>query len=218
MSENRTGTSFDDDLLCDAPLFCAPLKANHPSIQMRDALFLRRSTQADMLQEPGPSSQVLRDILTIGARVPDHRRVCPFRFILFQGQTRAKAGDILANVFAQNNADASQKAIDKEKNRFLRAPVIVGVVSNVDETHKTPKWEQVLSVGAVCQNILLASSAHGFAAQWLTEWYSYDRIVLEAFGLKSNEKIAGFIYIGSAKEDPKERQRPDIDALISSYT
>lgn len=166
---------------------------------------------------PGPDAEALRTILEIAARVPDHRRVHPFRFIVFEGQGRARAGEILARAFKANEPEAKPDRIECERVRFLRAPVVIAVVSAVDKTHRTPEWEQVMTAGAVCQNMLIAASAHGFAAQWLTEWYAYDHSVLEAFGLKSGERVAGFIYIGTAKEPPLERQRPDIEALVTGF-
>ena len=189
----------------------------HPGDDFLKALRLRRSCPADFLCEPGPDAATLEDILTIAARVPDHRRVAPFRFVVFQGGARAKFGAVLKDAFLKNQPDADESKARYEENRFMRAPVVVAVVSNVDPNHRTPEWEQVLCAGAVCQNMLLAASAHGFAAQWLTEWYAYDEGVLKAMGLGSGEKIAGYLYIGSAKEDPKERARPDMTAHISHF-
>ena len=159
----------------------------------------------------------MKAILTIAARAPDHRRVTPFRFILFEGEARARFGAILAEAFTENEPGAEERRIESERNRFLRAPLVVGVVSSVKPEHKTPVWEQTLTAGAVCQNMLLAASAFGFAAQWITEWYAYDARVLAALGLSRGEQIAGFIYIGTAREDPKERARPAIDDITSSY-
>lgn len=180
-------------------------------------LRLRRSTAADCLTGPGPEGEALQAILAAGARVPDHRRVTPFRFVVFEGEARARAGEVLAAAFAKNDLEAEQARIEKERTRFMRAPVIVAVVSKVDKTHRTPEWEQILTAGAVCQNMLIAASASGFAAQWLTEWYAYDEFVLEQFGLSAEERIAGFIYIGAAKENPKERARPILGELIRHY-
>jgi nitroreductase len=170
-----------------------------------------------MLREPGPDEKTLRSILAIAARAPDHRRVTPFRFILFQDDARGRFGDALADAFQADNPGESSERIEKERNRFLRAPVVVAVVSSVDPEHRTPEWEQLLTAGAVCQNMLLAASAHGYAAQWITEWYAYDDRILQALDLGRHEKVAGYIYIGSAKEDPKERARPDLDAVISHF-
>lgn len=200
-----------------APAFGAALPAAHPSPAFATALRLRRSTSADMLAGPGPDADTLTVILEIAARVSDHRRVYPFRFVIFEGAARASAGAILAEAFAAQEPNAGEARIEAERGRFLRAPVVIAVVSAVDRTHRTPEWEQVLTVGAVCQNLLLAASAHGFAANWITEWCAYDRGVLDRFGVLADERIAGFVYLGTAREDPKERQRPDVAALVSRF-
>ncbi len=189
----------------------------HPGDDLLTALRLRRSCPADFLGEPGPDAAALKDILTISARIPDHRRVVPFRFVVFQGEARARFGKALKEAFLKNEPEADEKRAAYEENRFLRAPVVVAVISTTDPGHRTPEWEQVLCAGAACQNMLLAASAHGYAAQWLTEWYAYDEAALAALELAEGEKIAGFIYIGTAKEDPKERARPDMTAIISHY-
>jgi len=188
-----------------------------PSAAAVDLLRLRRSTPADFMTGSGPDPETLKAILTIAARAPDHRRVVPFRFIVFEGNARARFGEVLKTAFLANEPEADETRAEYERNRFLRAPVVVAVVSSVDREHRTPEWEQVLSTGAVCQNMLLAASAHGFAAQWITEWYAYDEKVTSALGLSAQERIAGFVYLGTAKENPKERARPDINAITSRY-
>ncbi len=193
------------------------LPAAHPGAHAIEMLWRRRSTPADFLGSPGPDEKALRTMLTIAARVPDHRRVTPFRFVIFEGDARARFGKVLRNAFAANEPEAEDQRVDCEQNRFMRAPVVIAVISSVSPAHRTPEWEQILSAGAVCQNLLLAASAHGFAAQWITEWYAYDEQVISALGLGENERIAGFIYVGTAKEDPLERARPIMDAIISRY-
>ncbi|WP_375203285.1 nitroreductase family protein [Hyphococcus sp.] len=180
-------------------------------------LRMRRSTPADLLTGPGPDAAQLQDILTIAARVPDHRRVVPFRFIVFEGDARARFGAVLKEAYLANEPEAGEARATCEANRFLRAPVVVAVISKTNPDHRTPEWEQVLTSGAVCQNMLLAASAYGFAAQWLTEWYAYDDKALASLGLEPGEKVAGYVYIGTAKEGPKERGRPDMPAIISHW-
>ncbi len=199
------------------PEFGEVLPAAHPSPQAVKMLWLRRSTPADFLTEPGPDAATLETILTIAARAPDHRRVTPYRFVLFEGEARRRFGDALVEVYKTNEPDAEEARIECERNRFLRAPIVVAVISKVDRDHRTPEWEQVLTAGAVCQNMLLASSAHGFAAQWLTEWYAYDEGVLKALGLGEHERVAGFVYIGAATQEPNERARPALGDLITRY-
>lgn len=199
------------------PVFCEPLPAANPSAEAVDLLWRRRSTPADFLDEPGPDADTLHMILTIAARAPDHRRVTPFRFIKFEGEARARFGDHLARAFSALNPEATEERVEKERRRFLRSPVVIAVISSVNQSHKTPVWEQELSAGAVCQNMLLAASAFGFAAQWITEWYAYDAEITRVLSLRETEKVAGFIYIGAAKEPPKERARPVLDDIVTSF-
>ena len=177
----------------------------------------RRSTPADLMTGPGPDAEQLALLLQVAARVPDHRRVVPYRFIIFEGEARARFGVKLRERFVANEPNADERRIAAEQNRFMRAPVVVAVISNVDKSHRTPEWEQVLSVGAVCQNLLIAASAAGFAAQWLTEWYAFDDEIASEMDLSGDEKIAGFVYIGAAKENPKERARPDMATITEYY-
>jgi nitroreductase len=200
-----------------APQLGDPLPASRESAETIELMRLRRSTPADCLVEPGPDAQTLASILTIAARAPDHRRVTPFRFVTFVGDARMRFGDVLREAFIACEPDADEKKITFEQRRFLRAPVVVAVISKVDRDHRTPEWEQILTAGAVCQNMLIAASAEGFAAQWITEWYAYDARVLAALGLDKNERIAGYIYMGSARADPKERARPVMEQIVTRF-
>lgn len=200
-----------------SPDFGRPLPAAHPSNDTITLLRLRRSTAADLMTAPGPNADQLNTILEIAARAPDHRRVCPYRFVVFEGEARGRAGDVLAEAFVTNEPEASADRVESERRRFMRAPVVVAVISVVDTGHRTPKWEQILTAGAVCQNMLIAANAHGFAAQWITEWYAYNPQVLDCFGVSRGEKIAGFIYIGTAKQPPLERRRPVLSNIVSYY-
>lgn len=179
----------------------------------------RRSNLAKAMGEPGPSEAQLADWLTIAARVPDHRKLTPWRFVIFQGQARADFGQHIAAAFMKNNPDMPQDRAIFEGQRFLRAPLVVAVISSPKECLRgTPEWEQVLSSGAACYNLCLAAQASGFGAQWLTEWYAYDADVQSALGLEPAEKVAGFIYIGTPAEPPKERVRPEPASLTTYWT
>lgn len=183
----------------------APSHANPGTLAL---LTRRRSTPAIGLAEPGPDAHQVEHLLGIAARVPDHGKLAPWRFVLFEGDARASFGVILGKVWSVKNTGATPDQIRCEQTRFERAPLVIAVISTVIENHKVPAWEQELSAGAVCQNLLIAASAMGFGAQWLTEWYAYDPDIKDALGLRSGERIAGFIYIGSASEDVVERARP----------
>lgn len=200
------------------PEFGAPMAPSHPSPEARRLLALRRSASADLMTAPGPDRDTLDSILEVAARVPDHRKLCPFRFVVFRDGARRAAGEILARRFVESFPEATAERAEAERQRLLRAPVIVLVVSRTDPDHKTPVWEQVLSAGAACFNLLLAASAYGFAGNWITEWYAYDRKVLSDFGLADGENAAGFIYIGTAAEPPRERQRPVMSQIVTEFT
>lgn len=178
-------------------------------------LLTRRSGSAKAMTEPGPSPEQLKTILAAGARAPDHGKLAPWRFILFEGEARAQMGRLLAESLNENEATPERAA--QERGRFLRAPVVVAVISRVREAIPIPEWEQMLSAGAVCQNMLVAAHALGFVASWITEWCAYHPRVKEGLGLKTGERVAGFIYIGTSAQPLEERVRPDLDALITRF-
>jgi len=190
---------------------------NRPAPQAIDLLLSRRSGSAKAMTGPGPTAEELRTILTAGARVPDHKKLFPWRFILFEGDGRKRMGDLLARITREEEPKASDERIEMERYRFQRAPVVVGVISRVRENIPIPMWEQELSAGAVCQNILIATHAMGFVGNWLTEWCAFHPLVADELGLKPGERVAGFIYIGKPAEALEERVRPNLDDLITHF-
>lgn len=182
-----------------------------------ELLLTRRSVVANKLGPPGPSAQQIQDILTVAARVPDHKKLVPWRFILFERDARADFGKVLAEVCRANEPDAGETRLETEANRFMRAPVVVAVISSIKDSPTVPEWEQVLSAGAACQNLLVAANACGFAAQWITEWYAFDAQIADALGLAKGERVAGFIYIGTATEAPDERDRPELADITTRW-
>ncbi|MEE9347522.1 MAG: nitroreductase [Robiginitomaculum sp.] len=195
-----------------------PLKSADTSETVLNFLRARRSSLVKLMEGPGPNAEQLADILQIAARVPDHRKLAPFRFITFTGAARADFGKHIGTAFSAKNKDMPIDRTLFEAERFLRAPVVVAVISApVICPRGTPKWEQELCSGAVCFQMLLAARASGFSAQWLTEWYSYDADVCAALGLTGDEHVAGFIYMGTASSAPTERARPDIAALTQRW-
>lgn len=190
-----------------------------PSPDLQERLLNRRSVVAGNMTAPGPDVETLDKMLAMAARVPDHGKLAPWRFILFQGDDRASFGETLAKAFAASNPECPDKLVAFERCRFERAPLVIGVVSSPIVPHpKIPEWEQILSAGAVCQNLLLAANAFGFSAQWLTEWYAYDQTVLADLGLAAHEKIAGYIYVGTATQMPCERDRPHLADKVQAYS
>lgn len=182
-----------------------------------DLLLTRRSAKALTMVEPGPSDSEIEMILRAGARVPDHGKLAPWRFILFKDDARAKFGDLLAKIYAEVETRATEEQIAFERGRLSRAPLVVAVVSRVTPGIKIPEWEQILSAGAVCQNMLIAATALGYGAQWLTEWYAFDASVNEALGLGENERIAGYLYFGSESVAKDERPRPELSDITSEW-
>lgn len=205
-------------LLDKSPEMCERLAAANPSEEMLTTLLRRRSLTVKDMIGPGPSRDEIDLILTIGSRVPDHKKQVPWRFLTIEGDARHKAGKKLRSIFAKNNPDTDNDLLDFEQNRLTRAPLVIAVISTATpDNPKVPEWEQILTAGAVCQNILLASNALGFAGQWLSEWYAYDDEFLSHLGLSKDERIAGFIYIGTAGKEPAERGRPDIKELTQKW-
>lgn len=194
-----------------------PLSPAHPSEETLRLLALRRSTRALDMVEPGPTPAQLDDLLRLAARVPDHGKLGPWRFIVFEGDARARFGDALAEVFQADDPAADADRVEFERQRFLRAPVVVCVTSCVQPDHKIPVWEQELSAGAACQTLLIAANAMGYAAQWLTEWYGFHGAVDTVLELGEHERVAGFIYLGTAKGDLTERKRPDWRDRVSRF-
>lgn len=180
-------------------------------------LSARRSAPPVLMHGPGPDAGELRTILTLAARVPDHGKLAPWRFIVFEGEGRQRAGEILAEIVAARDPAADAARLDLERGRLARAPLVVGVVSRAAPHVKIPEWEQVLSAGAACMALTVAATALGFRTAWMTEWCAYDREVLTRFGLAEHEKIAGFIYIGRVDSAPEDRARPDLDSLITRF-
>lgn len=180
-------------------------------------LLTRRSVSANALGDPGPDSAQLDRILTAAARVPDHKKLVPWRFILFQGDAREAFGRVLADICRQEEPASSAVRLEMEAKRFLRAPLVIAVISRVTSPSPVPEWEQVLSAGAACQNLVVAASALGFGVNWVTEWCAYSAGVRQALGLQENEKVAGFVYIGTADSKPEERPRPALDEIVSAW-
>jgi nitroreductase len=182
-----------------------------------DLLKRRRSVKPNELGPPGPSPAELEMLLTIASRVPDHGKLTPWRFVVFEGEARQKAGEAIAGAFVAKYPDAKPEQIAYERTRLARAPLVIAVVSRAAPHVKIPEWEQVLSAGAAAMNLLVAAHALGFAATWITEWYAYDRGVLDAFGLAAHEKIAGFVHIGHPAGAPEDRPRPPLAQIVTHF-
>lgn len=177
----------------------------------------RRSVPSKQLAEPGPDAATLRRMLAAAVRVPDHGKLVPFRFLHIQGGARQQLGDALAALTLQRDPAAPAAVVEKDRGRFAHAPDVIAVIARLTPGHKVPEQEQLLSAGSVCFALLQAAQALGFGAQWLTGWMAYDADVSALLGLAANEHVVGFIHIGTAKLDAPERERPDVDTLLSQW-
>lgn len=178
----------------------------------------RRSVPAKQLAEPGPDDATLLRMLASAIRVPDHGKRVPFRFVRITGVARHALGDALAQRTLAVNRDAGGSALDKDRMRFAYAPLVLTVVARLGPDEKIPDQERLLTAGCVCFALLQAAQAAGFGAQWLTGWPAYDAEVCALLGLAADERIAGFIHIGTPRVDVPERERPDPRDLLTDWT
>lgn len=178
----------------------------------------RRSVPSRQLAEPGPDDSMLLRVLRSAVRVPDHGKRVPWRFLRIAGAARHALGEALVALTLQRDPDASAAMIDKERHRFAHAPLIVAVIARLGADDKIPESERFSSASCVCFALLQAAQACGFGAQWLTGWPAYDKAILRLLGLGSDEKIVGFIHIGTPKLEAPERDRPDPATLLTDWT
>lgn len=184
-----------------------------PSLSHLDA---RRSVPAKQLGAPGPDDATLLRMLRAAVRVPDHGKRVPFRFVRISGDARHALGEALAARTLERDADAGDGALDRDRDRFAQAPLVIVVVAVLDpDDGKIPGQERLLSAGCVCFALLQAAQACGFGATWLTGWPAYDKPVHQLLGLGEHECVAGFIHIGTPKQEAPERERPDPRDLLS---
>ncbi|WP_132251441.1 nitroreductase family protein [Methylobacterium segetis] len=175
----------------------------------------RRSVPPIRLEGPGPDAGSLDAILRIASRVPDHGKLAPWRFIVIEGEARERIGAVIEAAYRADHPEAEADRLALERGRLAQAPLVVAVVSRAGPHAKIPEWEQVLSAGAATMNLCLAANASGFATAWLTEWYAYDRRVLDALGLDPRERLAGFVHVGRSTERPADRPRPDLAEIVT---
>lgn len=206
------------DLFPPAPSVGETMLATRPSKNVRQFLSLRRSANKAAIGAPGPDAEQLDQILAAATRVPDHRRLSPWRFIVFEGDARRRFGEAAAKVQLEEAPLAADKAVEETKGLLLRAPVVVAVISSPKDDNRTPIWEQELSAGALVYNLLLTANAAGWAGCWLSEWISFSGGINRLLGLEHGERLAGFVYLGTPTMDPQERARPDPAPLIERWT
>lgn len=182
---------------------------------LKTYLETRKSIPALQLGEPGPTADEILEMLRLASRVPDHGKLSPWRFIVYRGTERERISTALADAALAKQPDLSPEALAKEQTRLTRAPVVIGVISKAAPHVKIPEWEQVMSAGAVCLNLLMAANAIGFDANWMTEWFTYDESVHPLLGIEPGEKVAGFIHVGTSTIPPFDRPRPDLGEIVT---
>lgn len=190
---------------------------NRRNQPLLDALQERRSVPVSLLGEPGPTEEEIALLMRLAARVPDHGRLEPWRFILMRGEQRIEAGRLIADLAEKRNGSLTLEQREKELTRFSRAPLVVIVVSRPVEHPRIPVWEQFLSAGTVGMNLLYGAMALGYGASWVTNWYSDDEEGRRLLGLSPDERIAAIVHIGSYAGEIPERPRPDMDRIVSNY-
>jgi nitroreductase len=175
----------------------------------------RKSASAKAMMGPGPSNSQIEEILDIAVRVPDHGKLSPWRLILIEGEGRLTIGQGFAEVWANNNPNHGTESLDFQRGLFMRAPVILIVVSTAAIHGKIPIWEQQMSSAAVCYNVVLAATALGFDAQWQSDWVAYDEGAKAVMGVAPHEKVSGIIYIGTSSAPLEDRPRPNVSSMLT---
>ncbi len=194
-----------------APKFGEPVPLT-PAPEVLTFLATRRSTSAVTLAAPGPSSAELETLLRLATRVPDHGKLAPWRFIVLEGAGKAAfAAKLEALALARGDQTAAAKLAK------LKIPPLAVAVISAPRPAAIPQWEQQLSAGAVCATLLYAALAMGYGGNWITDWYAYDADARAILGLGETEQVAGFILVGTPREPPLERERPEPANLVSRW-
>jgi nitroreductase len=176
----------------------------------------RRSGKPRDMDEPGPDADQLRQILEIAMRVPDHGKLAPWRFVHVAKERREAFAELLHRAYAKDNPQPARLELEAVDRFARQAPTLIVALSSPVEGTKIPIWEQELSCGAACMNLMIAAHALGFAAGWITGWATYSEDVRKAFA-RSSERLAGFIFIGTPDNQLEERVRPAYDFVVSEW-
>ena len=182
-----------------------------------ETLLARHSTPSRHLGAPGPDDDQLHRMLAVAVHVPDHGRLSPWRFLRIRGEARKALGEALATRLLERDGEVSDEKLAKERSRFTHAPCVVAVIARLTPGHKIPQLEQLQSGSCVCFSLLQAAAALGFGAQWLTGWGAYDASILELLGIGENERVLGFIHIGTVLAPQPDRERPDPTTLLTDW-
>ncbi|MBA15890.1 MAG: nitroreductase [Sphingomonas sp.] len=177
----------------------------------------RRSGKPRDLVAPGPSPAQLLEMAAIAARTPDHGKLAPWRFVIVPDDARSALADALVTAQRADKADCTPRDDEAARQFATQAPALVVVLFSPTPEHKIPMWEQELSAGAACMNLLHAAHAMGFAGGWLTGWASYSDRVRDLFG-SAPERIAGFVFIGTPERELQERPRGVTDRTVTLWS
>ncbi|RRI02270.1 nitroreductase [Mesorhizobium tamadayense] len=183
-----------------------------------DFLLTRNSAPIPDLKEPAPSDTEIATMIAAASRVPDHGRLEPWRFILYRGEARVEIGKKLAALAEQREGPLAEGRRNQELARFSRAPLVIGVVSVPRENPKIPQWEMFLSGGMAAMNLMIAANALGYGTNMISNWYSDVAEGRAILGLSPQERVVGFVHIGSYQGPAPERPRPDPAKLYAEYT
>ena len=190
-------------------------KINQPVI---DFLLTRKSPPISELREPAPDDAELLDILKVATRVPDHGMLEPWRFMTYRGDARARVGEYLAKRVVELEGDVPPHRLEQEKTRFTRAPLIVGVISVPKPHPRIPDWEKFISGGNAAFALVLAVHAHGYSANWVSNWFADDAQSRAFMGVAPQEQVIGYVHIGTPAQAAPDRPRPDPAKLLSAYS
>lgn len=183
-----------------------------------ELLVSRRSGKARDLAAPCPDAEQLDTLLRMGTRVPDHGKLAPWRIIVVAREQREAFATGLVAAYSAEKPEAGRLEVQAMRDFALQAPTLLIVLSTPKPESHIPLWEQELSVGALCQNLLLAGHAHGFLGNWLTGWPAYSPSVLELLGAAPPARVAGFLFFGSCDKALEERPRPDLATVVSRWS
>ena len=204
-------TQRPQSTLPPAPAFGATVP-QPASPEVLDFLARRRSASALTLAAPGPSPEDIADLIRLAARVPDHGKLAPWRFLILEGADKAAFADALEALALSRGDERAAGKLGK-----LRTPPACIAVISSPRPGDVPEWEQRLSAGAVCATLLYAATAMGLGCQWNTDWVAYDAEIAAAMGLKPHEKVAGLIYLGTSTVPLEDRPRPDAQSLLTRW-
>lgn len=188
----------------------------HPSVL--DFMRARKSAPIHELCEPAPTEDEIKTILQVATRVPDHGKLAPWRFILYRGEARERIGVMLAELAEKREGPLPEGRLEKERTRFSRAPLVIGAISTPRGNTTIPEWELFLSGGMAAMNLMIAANALGYGTNIITNWYSDDAEGRRILGLEPQERVIGFVHIGSHNREIPERTRPDASRLVCEYS